>query len=74
MIDVETNRVHGDEVTPDVLVRGAREARDEEGPRSAPTDFVAPVSSGRYRWRGADESPEEFRARVKHDEAAEREP
>lgn len=52
-----------------VLLRGAREAREEQGPPGRPTDFVAPVSSGRYRWRLADETPEQFRARVARDEA-----
>ena len=50
-----------------VLVRGAREARDEQGPASRPTDFVAPVSSGRYRWRAADETEEQFREKVRKD-------
>ncbi len=41
-------------------------------PPSEPSDFVAPVSSGGYRFRQTDESPEEFRARVarENDEAA----
>lgn len=53
-----------------VLVVGTRQAREEQGPSSRPDDFVAPVSSGGFRWRQADESPEEFKARVARDSAA----
>jgi hypothetical protein len=53
-----------------VLGLGARQARNEQGPTSEPGDFVAPVSSGQYRWRTADESPEQFHARVRDEEAA----
>jgi hypothetical protein len=52
-----------------VLVYGARQAREEEGPRSHPSDYVAPVSSGGYRFREPDESPEQFHARVARESA-----
>ena len=52
-----------------VLRMGAREARDEQGPTSEPGDFVAPVSSGQFRWRAADETTEQFHDRVKREEA-----
>jgi hypothetical protein len=49
-----------------LLVRFARRnALDEEAPPpSRGADFVAPVSSGQYRFRAPDESPEQFKARV----------
>jgi hypothetical protein len=48
-----------------VALRLARaQEADELPPPSEPTDFVAPVSSGGYAWRGTDETPEQFRARV----------
>src|ERR1700733_2831538 len=34
-----------------VLVMAGRQAREDVGPESKPEDFVAPVSSGAYRWR-----------------------
>ncbi len=43
---------------------------DERSPNSIPSDFVAPVSSGGHRWRNVDESIEEFRARVAHENAS----
>jgi cytoskeletal protein RodZ len=52
-----------------VLNLGARQARDEQGPTSEPGDFVAPVSSGQFRWRAADETPEQFHARVQREES-----
>jgi hypothetical protein len=52
-----------------VLVYGARQAREEEGPRSHPSDYVAPVSSGGYRFREPDESTEQFHARVARESA-----
>lgn len=52
-----------------VLVYGARQAREEEGPRSQPGDYVAPVSSGGYRFREPDETPEQFHARVARESA-----
>jgi hypothetical protein len=53
-----------------VLVVGTRQAREEQEPRSHPGDFVAPVSSGGYRFRGPDETLEQFHARVARDGAA----
>jgi hypothetical protein len=41
----------------------------EQPPPSAPTDFVAPASSGGYRWRKPDERPDEFKERVKRENA-----
>jgi hypothetical protein len=41
-----------------------RQAEAERPPASTPRDFVAPLSGGGFVWRGVDESPEEFRARV----------
>jgi cytoskeletal protein RodZ len=52
-----------------VLVYGARQAREQEEPRSHPGDYVAPVSSGGYRFREPDESPEQFHARVARESA-----
>jgi hypothetical protein len=37
---------------------------DDVAPPSRGADFVAPVSSGGYRFRAPDESPEDFKARV----------
>lgn len=52
-----------------VLVMAGRQAREETGPQSEPGDFVAPVSSGGYRWRQTDESVEQFQARVAKENA-----
>jgi len=41
-----------------------RQARADEPPPSTGGDFVAPVSSGGFRFRAPDESPEQFHARV----------
>ncbi|HEY1692895.1 MAG TPA: hypothetical protein VIY73_18610 [Polyangiaceae bacterium] len=46
------------------LALASRQAREDSGPASVPTDFVAPVSSGGYSWRRTDESLEEFQARI----------
>ena len=46
------------------VVLAGRQADVEQGPKSEPSDFVAPVSSGGYRFRAPDESPEQFKARV----------
>ena len=56
------------------MLVGARHAREENGPESEPTDFVAPTSSGRYAWRGTSESTGEFKARVEKQAASERPP
>jgi hypothetical protein len=53
-----------------VLVMAGRQAREESGPESEPGDFVAPVSSGGYRWRQTDETVEQFQARVARENAA----
>ena len=47
-----------------VLLLAARQAREDQGPASVPTDFVAPVSSGGYTFRRTDESVEDFKARI----------
>ncbi|HEY3816123.1 MAG TPA: hypothetical protein VGL81_03075 [Polyangiaceae bacterium] len=52
-----------------VLVLAARQAREETGPASVPTDFVAPVSSGGFSWRRTDETLEQFQARVAQENA-----
>lgn len=53
-----------------VLSLAARQAREDDGPASVPTDFVAPVSSGGYSWRRTDESLEDFQARIARMNAA----
>ena len=55
-----------------VLVVGARQASDVQGPTSQPTDYVAPPSGGAhgsYRWRRDDESPEQFHERIAREDA-----
>jgi hypothetical protein len=52
-----------------VLVLARRQVSEEAPPESLPSDFVAPVSSGGYRWRKTDETPEEFHARVARENA-----
>ncbi len=52
-----------------VLVLARRQVSEESAPQSLPSDFVAPVSSGGYRWRKTDETPEEFQARVARENA-----
>ena len=47
-----------------LLMRFARRAEEDAPPPSRGSDFVAPVSSGQYRFRAPDESPEQFKARV----------
>ena len=56
------------------MLVGARHAREENGPESEPTDFVAPTSSGRYAWRGTSESTGEFKARVEQQNASDEPP
>jgi hypothetical protein len=51
-----------------VVVMAARQST-EDGPPSEPSDFVAPVSSGGYAWRGVDETTEDFRARIARENA-----
>lgn len=58
-----------------VLVVGARQATDAQGPESQPTDYVAPPSGGAqgsYRWRRDDETPEQFQERIAREDAAAR--
>jgi hypothetical protein len=47
-----------------VIALARRQASLDAPPASQPTDFVAPVSSGGYRFRHTDESPEAFKERV----------
>jgi hypothetical protein len=54
-----------------IRLAGAQESA-ERPPPSEPTDFVAPVSSGGYAWRGVDETPEQFRERVARENAVKR--
>jgi len=49
------------------MTLAGRQARSDEAPPSRRGDFVAPVSSGQYRFRDPDESPEEFKARVERE-------
>ena len=41
-----------------------RQSQDDAPPPSQGGDFVAPISSGGYRFRAPDESPEQFKQRV----------
>ncbi len=47
-----------------VMALARKQVERDEPPASVGADFVAPVSSGDYRFRKPDESPEEFKARV----------
>ena len=47
-----------------VVALARRQGIADAAPPSVGGDFVAPVSSGQYRFRSPDESPEEFKARV----------
>ena len=51
------------------IMMAGRQA-NEESPLSQPDDFVAPVSSGHYRFRTVDETPEQFRERISRENAA----
>ena len=60
-----------------VLVMGARQATDAQGPESHPADYVAPPSGGApgsYRWRRDDETSEQFHERIAREDAAVRSP
>jgi hypothetical protein len=46
------------------MLIGAKQAREEDGPPSKPTDFVKKSGSGEYAWRGTSESTGEFQSRV----------
>lgn len=47
-----------------------RQASEEQSPKSEPSDFVAPVSSGGYAWRNVDESADQFKDRIARENAA----
>lgn len=48
-----------------VAALARKQAADADAPPpSRGGDFVAPVSSGQYRFRAPDESPEDFKARI----------
>lgn len=50
-----------------VLVMASRQSKQDAPPPSRPADFIAPISSGGYRFREVDESPDQFRDRVKQE-------
>lgn len=52
-----------------VVIFLARRQANDEPPASKPGDFVAPVSSGGYRFRQTDESQEQFQTRVAQENA-----
>ncbi len=52
-----------------VISLAQKQRMQEQPPTSVPSDFVAPVSSGGYRWRKTDESLEQFHARVAQENA-----
>jgi hypothetical protein len=52
------------------IVLAGRQADVEAAPKSEPSDFVAPVSSGGFAWRQTDETPEQFKERVARENAA----
>jgi len=47
------------------IVLASRQSAEDAAPPSSAADFVAPASSGGFRFRHADESPDEFREHVK---------
>ena len=47
-----------------VMALARKQVEGDAAPPSRGADFVAPVSSGGYRFREPDESPEDFKARV----------
>ncbi len=47
-----------------VMAFARKQVESDAPPASVGADFVAPVSSGQYRFRKPDESPEEFKERV----------
>jgi hypothetical protein len=49
------------------IVFAGRQADEEAAPKSEPSDFVAPVSSGGYSFRRTDETPEQFKDRIAHE-------
>ena len=50
-----------------VVLRMGRGTTEDDAPPPS-SDFVAPVSSGAFRFRKADESPENFHERLKEEE------
>ncbi len=52
-----------------VIALARRQARIDAAPESQPTDFVAPVSSGGYRFRQTDETEEAFKERIARENA-----
>lgn len=49
----------------------AQQSDDDAPPASRPGDYVAPVSSGGYRFRNPEETQEDFAARVARENAEE---
>ncbi len=47
-----------------VMALARKQVEADAAPPSMGADFVAPVSSGGYRFRAPDESPEDFKKRV----------
>lgn len=47
------------------ILLAQRQSAEDQAPPSRPADFVAPVSSGGFRFRNADESPEQFEQHVR---------
>jgi len=52
------------------IVFAGRQADQDAAPKSEPSDFVAPVSSGGYRFRRTDETPEQFKERIARENAS----
>jgi len=48
-----------------VIVMAQRQSAEDAPPPSTGADFIAPVSSGGFRFRNADESPDEFKDHVR---------
>lgn len=49
------------------ILLAERQSKEERGPASEPTDFVSPAQDGHFVWRDADETEQEFKARVARD-------
>jgi hypothetical protein len=47
------------------IILAQRQSAEDAPPPSTGADFIAPVSSGGFRFRQADESPEEFKDHVR---------
>ena len=47
------------------IVLATRQSAEDEAPPSSAADFVAPASSGGFRFRHADETTDEFKEHVK---------